>query len=253
MKKTLLLPLLLPFFLALLLATPARGGVLEEIWNKYAPGGKQQEEREEGKRPGRIMGETTGERERIFSFPWRYRSMTYELHYEDSEALARTVYGIALHSGDIDESLAPQRFIDGVLGYHYRTEQICAWLNAVGEKKAPDPALDETLLVGLLLQDRIIGLANGRFTPTGAAGHVLAAAPGKKRPFFLNLRHERLHIYWDEDGAFRENAQKSWEQLSGEEREQALKKFSRYAKDNERQMIEEWAISRAEASSMNLE
>jgi hypothetical protein len=252
--KKILLPSLV--FLVLL-GIPAQGGILEDMWNKYAPAGRQDPAREERKTPGRILGALSEERETIFAFPWRYRSLTYELHYEDSEALARTVYGIALHAGDIDRSLDPEKFVGGVLGYHYKTQQICDWLNAVGKKNvpdpAPDPAMDELLLVGLLLQDRIIGLENGRFSPSGTVSHVLAAAPGKKRPFSVNLRHERMHIYWDEDDTFREKAMHDWEKLSGEEKEQALKKFSRYAKNNERQMIEEWAISRAESSSMSLE
>jgi hypothetical protein len=251
-----LFPLLLLSFFALSV-TPAHGEILEELWNKYAQTGNagtvSHAQKTEKRAPGRLIGKKTPEREKSFKAAWRYRSGTYELHYTDSEALAKTVYGIALFVGDVDKTLDVSRFISGVLGWHYTTRQLCDWLNAVLDKKFEKPELDELVLVGMLLQDRIIGIDEGRFTPTGAASHLLAASPGKKRAFADNLRHERLHTYWDEDKNFRETYTEKWKNLSDEAREQALKKLSRYAAGNEQQLIEEWAVETAESTNLNLE
>ena len=237
--------------LALLAASPCRAGVLEDMWAKYSP--VEETVAGQASAPGRILGKPDREREAAFLYSWRYRAVTYELHYDEPAALARTVYGIALHAGDIDGTLAPERFIGGVLGYHYSTDQVCAWLNDVLDRKSPGPALDETVLVGMLLQDGIIGITDGRFRTAGKIKHILAAAPGKKRQFDTNLRHERLHIFWDEDNAFREQGQEDWKNLSESARAEALKKLARYASGNEKQLIEEWAIARAESSNMNME
>lgn len=223
-------------------------GTLEDIWNAYVP----KSEKPAPPTPGRLIGVSAGERMSAFVENWKYRSTTYELHYDDPAALARTVYDIALHTGDIDKSLAHDRFVKGVLGYHYRTEQICRWFNDVVGAKFPAPTLDEFVLAGLLLQDGIITFNSGRFVPTGKATHVLAAASGKNRPFAANLRHERLHIFWDEDKAFHEKGLQDWQALSPDERAAAKKQLSRYAGDNEKQLIEEWAVSRTEASNIEL-
>jgi hypothetical protein len=203
--------------------------------------------------PGRLLGAPTQEREAAFRFAWRYRAITYELHYDAPAALARTVYGLALHAGDIDGAMTPDLFIRGVLGYHYSLDQVCSWLNDMLDRKNPDTALDEAILVGMLLQDGILRIKDGRFQSTGLVGHVLAAAPGKKRQFDANLRHERLHVFWDEDADFREQSRQDWKNLSESERAQALKSLARYASGNEKQLIEEWAIARAESSNMHIE
>lgn len=237
--------------LALLAATPCRAGVLEDIWTKYAP--KDEAVAGQSSAPGRVLGKSDRDRESVFQYNWRYRSVTYELHYDEPTALARTVYSLALHAGDIDKTLAPERFIGGVLGYHYSTEQVCAWLNDALDRKISSSAFDETVLVGMLLQDGVITLKDGRFQATGKIRHILASAPGKKRQFAANLRHERLHIFWDEDKAFREQGQQDWKNLSESARAEALKQLARYASGNEKQLIEEWAIARAESSNMNIE
>jgi hypothetical protein len=260
MKKCLLL--LCGFLLCA--APPLKGEVLEEIWNKYAPvaeQGKQPAPEQplkaetkvvDAAAPGRLLGVVTPERQKVFAAPWRYRAVTYELHYQEPSALARTVYGIALHARDVDKSLAPAKFVGGVLGYHYTCAQVCDWLNDVLAGNCAAPAMDETVLVGMLLQDRVITVSAGRFAPTGNIAHILAAAPGKQRSFDANLRHERLHTYWDEDKHFREQAQGKWRELAEGERKQALKKLARYAKSNEQQLIEEWAVHQSEFSNMEL-
>lgn len=243
------LPLLV--LLTLLVASPCRAGVLEDMWAKYAP--RDEAVVEQASFPGRVLGKPDQNRETVFRYNWRYRAVTYELHYDEPTALARTVYGLALHSGDIDDTLAPERFIGGVLGYHYSTDQVCAWLNDILDRKSSGPAFDENILVGMLLQDGVIGIKDGRYRTAGKVTHILAAAPGKKRQFDANLRHERLHIFWDEDKAFRDKEQEDWKNLSESARAEALKKLARYASGNQKQLIEEWAIARAESSNMNIE
>ena len=148
---------------------------------------------------------------------------------------------MAIYAGDVDSSLDPQKFIEGVLGYHYRVTQVCAWLNAVVSKKTSSPELDEENLIGVLLSDGVIAIKGGNFVPTGKYSHILAASQGKKRPFSDNLRHERLHVFWDEDSVFRERAQK------------IRKTLHQYAQENEAQLVEEWAVKRAETSRMSIE
>jgi hypothetical protein len=202
--------------------------------------------------PGRIFWDRTEASCRSFAAPWRYREHAYELHYDDSRLLARISYALALHARDIDVSLPVERFLAGVLGFHYSVDQIWAWLNDVTGGKSPDPALDEAVLAGLLLSDRVIAFHKGRFAPTGRVRHVLAASAGKKRSFASTLLHERLHVWWDEDAAFRDRMTKEWQALPEERKGAEKKALSRYAAENETQLLEEWAIKQAELTNMDL-
>jgi len=202
--------------------------------------------------PGRIFWARTEASCSSFAAPWRYREHTYELYYDDSRSLARVAYALALHARDIDLSLPVEKFLGGLLGFHYSVDQICDWLNDVTAGKSPDPALDEAVLAGLLLSDRVIAFHKGRFTPTGRVRHVLAASAGKKRSFASTLLHERLHVFWDEDAAFRERMTREWEALPVERKAAEKKAFGRYASDNEAQLVEEWAIKQAEGTNMDL-
>jgi hypothetical protein len=202
--------------------------------------------------PGRIFWARTEANCRDFTTPWRYRENAYELYYGDSRALARASYALALHARDIDLSLPVEKFLRGVLGFHYSADQICAWLNDVTASLSPDPALDDAVLAGLLLSDRVIAFRNGRFTPAGHVRHVLAASAGKKRSFVSVLLHERLHVLWDEDAAFRERMTKEWQALPAERKAAEKAALSRYAADNEVQLMKEWAIKEAERINMDL-
>jgi len=202
--------------------------------------------------PGRIFWARTEASCRSFAAPWRYREHAYEIYYDDSRSLARVSYALALHARDIDLSLPVETYLRGLLGFHYDVEQICAWLNDVTAGRSPDPALDEAVLAGLLLSDRVIAFHKGRFTPTGRVRHILAASAGKKRPFASTLLHERLHVFWDEDAAFREHMTKEWQNLPEERKAAKKKALSRYASDNEAQLLEEWAIKEAERTNMDL-
>ena len=238
--------------IALLAASPCSAGMLESLWNKYIP-------TEDGRplspppSPVDIQKKNSVELLGTFTHNWKYQSTTHELFYEDHRALARSIYGLAIYAGDVDSSLDPQKFIEGVLGYHYRVTQVCAWLNAVVSKKTSSPELDEENLIGVLLSDGVIAIKGGNFVPTGKYSHILAASQGKKRPFSDNLRHERLHVFWDEDSVFRERAQQEWKTLSEEERQKIRKTLHQYAQENEAQLLEEWAVKRAETSRMSIE
>lgn len=105
----------------------------------------------------------------------------------------------------------------------------------------------------MLLSDGVIAIKGGNFVPTGKYSHILAASQGKKRSFSDNLRHERLHVFWDEDSVFRERAQQEWKTLSEEERQKIRKTLHQYAQENEAQLVEEWAVKRAETSRMSIE
>ena len=245
MKKFLVL-----FLLAVLWAAPARALLLEDLWNKYAPLAPGQQEARQT--PGRVMGAPQGLGTAAFDYYWKYRRRTYELHFDNPAALAGSVYGLALHAGDVSPSLPREKFLGGVLGFHYSVNQICNWLNAVAAKRQTLSA-GESAFVGILLLDGVITMADGGWQGTGKARHVLGAAPGKKRGFAENLRHERLHVFWDEDSAFRARELDAWRKMPEAERAQVRAQLKNYAQDNEPQLIEEWAVKRAEASNMPLE
>ncbi len=232
----------LALFLTFSLASASHGA--EE---KKASGGTS------GATPGKLVGPVTDEMKTLHAQAWRYRAATYELYCDDSQALARTVYGIALHAGDIDASLAPERFIRGARGYHYSVGQMCDWINDLMSKKGEEPRFDELVLLGLLLQDRVVTVREGRFVPTGRIKHVLGAAPGAKRSFADNLRHERLHIFWDENADMRRQTEKQWRALSAAEKDKARKALAQYAQGNEEQLMEEWAIYNAEQSNRDMQ
>lgn len=234
-------------------AMPASAHLLEDLWNKYAPMSspvKQQEAR--GQTPGRILGSAQGQGVSAFGYQWKYRWRTYELHFDDPAMLARSVYGLALHAGDVSPNLPREKFFSGVLGFHYSVNQICAWLNDAAVKRRT-LSEEENQLAGMLMQDGVIAIIKGGWGRTGKADHVLAAAPGKKRSFAENLRHERLHVFWDEDSAFRARETTAWKKLPEAERAQVRGRLKNYAQNNEPQLIEEWAVKRAEASNMPLE
>ena len=157
-----------------------------------------------------------------------------------------------MHAGDISANLPREKFYSGVLGFHYSVSQICAWLNAVMAGQQGLSA-EEGGFVGLLLQDGVVAVANGRWQQGSAITHVLAAAPGKKRTFAANLHHERLHVFWDEDEAFRTRETGAWNGLSQAERDEQREKLKQYNQKNEAQLVEEWAVVRAENSNMPLE
>lgn len=201
--------------------------------------------------PGRLLGGAqTGLA--AFSHAWKYRKTTYELHFDSRQALGRTVYDLALHSGDIAPTVSRERVEAGVEGFHYGIDQICAWLNDLFAGKRETPVRETLLLIGYLLQDQVVVLKEGRFVPGGTIGHVLAAAEGKKHSLQENLQHERLHVFWDEDPAFMKQARKAWITLPASRQEEVRKRFKQYA-DNEELRLEEWAVREAQAGRLTLD
>lgn len=181
-----------------------------------------------------------------FAHAWKFRKQTYELHFDSRQTLGRTVYDLALHSGDIPPSVSRERVEAGVEGFHYGIQQVCSWLNAVFEGQRETPVRETLLFMGYLLRDQVVVLRDGIFEPGKEIKHVLAAAEGRKRSLEENLNHERLHVFWDEDPAFQKQARKAWNALSSSARKAEQDKLKQYA-DNDALRLEEWAVREAQA------
>lgn len=246
MKKLFLLLLLTLFG-----AQSATGHVLEELWNKYSEKGRPAKSAPAVATPGKILGKPQGTGEAAFRYPWKYRSKTYELHFADPAELAQGIYSLAVFAHDVSPDLPREKFYGGVLGFHYSARQIADWLNSVVSRhETLTPK--ENAFAGLMLEEGIIGLGPQGFEPKSAIAHVLGAAPGKKRTFAQNLRHERLHVFWDEDKALRTREEKAWGALEPAQKAQEREALKNYAQDNEAQILEEWAVKRAEKSRMSI-
>ena len=239
--------------------------LVEDLWEKYAPESSESVAppsvtpapagpvQDSGLKPGRdFSAAASGGDSPAFLEPWKYREKTYELHYAEPEKLAQSIYSLALHAGDISADLPREKFLGGVLGFHYSVSQICAWLNDVFAW-SKDLSAEENAFIGLLLQDGVVRVTNGSWHEGPQINHVLGAAPGKRKAFDETLHHERLHVYWDEDEAFRTRETQAWENLSEAERETQRDRLKNYNQNNEQQLIEEWAVIRAENSNMPLE
>lgn len=196
--------------------------------------------------PGRCIGADPALAGFMRQSGWQYRATSYELYFSSPDVLARSVYGLALHSGDVDRSMPLERFVQGVRGFHYNQEQICAWLNAVLAEQTPVHTDEERRLIFWLMQDGVVTIQNGTAAPGGVIHHVLGAAPGKKRSFDATLVHERLHVLWDEDPSFARQSRTRWAGLTETERQAARRQLAAYAQSNEAQLIEEWAVKQAE-------
>ena len=64
-----------------------------------------------------------------------------------------------------------------------------------------------------------------------------------------DLRHEWLHVMWDEDDGFRHSFTAAWESLSQEEREAVFEDLSGYDRSNIPGIIDEWAVQTREMES----
>lgn len=233
-------------------AAPCQGHILEELWDKYSGIAGESPEAQSSasaSTPGVILGKAQGAGEAAFDYPWKFRSSAYEMHFEKPDELARSVYSLALFAHDVSPDIPPDKFYGGVLGFHYSTAQISAWLNnTLANGKSLSPA--ESRLAGRLLLEGILAIGPYGFEPIGGIKHVLGAAPGKKRSFATNLRHERLHVFWDENKEFQQEQIARWQALSDAEKANIRKELKNYAQDNEPQLIEEWAIKNAEKGQM---
>ena len=197
-------------------------------------------------RPGRTIGTDAAIAGFMEKSDWRYRATSYELYFSSSRELARSIYSLALVSGDIDKSMALERFEKGVRGFHYTMDQLCKWIDAVLHGDLPTQTNEERQFILWLVEDRVVKVVNGKSAPAGIIHHVLGASPGKKRSFVTTLTHERLHVLWDEDPAFADNARKKWDTLTDAEKIDIRKTLTAYAQSNEAQLMEEWTIYQAE-------
>ncbi len=200
------------------------------------------------KSPGRIIYKHLGEKESSFNYNWKYRKSTYELHFASSEKLAKSIYGLAVFTADVSKEVPLSKFKKGVQGFHYNVHQVCDWINS----KNLNLSYDESWLLGLLIADGVIVLSDGKFIPSNKIKHILGAGPGRKRSFEQNLRHERLHVFWDEDKKFREVWKDRWNKMAKEQKENEIKNLKNYNQNNPNQIIEEWAIYNAEKEDYNI-
>lgn len=197
--------------------------------------------------PGKKIQKSLGTNESDFNYDWKYRKQSYEMHFENSTKLASAIYSLALYSKDITKEIPYEKFVKNVQGFHYSVSQICDWLN----HNSGQLSSDECWLIGCLIYDGVVSIKNGVFTPNSKIKHVLGAAPGKKRTFALNLRHERLHVFYDQDKNFKTKYVNKWKSLTEEQKDNEKKKLKNYNSSNEAQLIEEWAIYIAEKNKFS--
>jgi len=234
--------------LLLALAAPAWAGI-SPLWDKYISLYEaNQPNHETTTFQGRVLGNWSERPSSLFNAVWPYRHNSYELLCADAATLARLIYGLALHAKDLDPSVDLARFERGAQGFHYGVDQITAWANDLLHGKFPLHSAQELALLGWLVEDGVLRAQDGALLPTGMAAHVLGAAPGKSRGLALNLDHERLHVLWDEDEAFRAERQAAWQALSDADKEAVYARLKGYDRTNQPQIIEEWAVYNAETT-----
>ena len=198
--------------------------------------------------PGRVLCDRQNMSE--FIRRWKCRGSSYELHYKDRAELARTVYDLAVHAGDIDASVSRERVEAGVEGFHYSSQQVCAWIEEV--LHGASVSREAMVFIGYLLYDGVIVFDGGRCKPGAGIRHVLAAAPGKKRSFKENIDLERLHVLWDEDPSFRAKAQAAWAILPEPDKVDVQHRLRAYANDLQLR-LEEWAVREVEQKKLDIE
>jgi len=232
---------------------------LKELWEKYSSLIKTNQisvsdeilDSEKKQFPGIIKGGNPyGEGESAFNYKWKYRSETYEMHFDSPSNLAASIFNLAIFSGDIEKSFPKDVFVKGVQGFHYSLDQICNWLNdpSTNVEKLSD---EELAFIGTIIADKLIVSEAQKYKKgREEINHILGASPGKKRSFDSNLRHERLHVFWDNDPSFREIWINKWNNLSPDEQQIIFKKMKKYYQKNVDQIIVEWAIKENEKNSL---
>lgn len=200
--------------------------------------------------PGRTIGAVPAYAgESAFTYNWPYRAQTYELVFAQSAELAASIYSLAISAGDISKDVSRERFLRGVSGFHYSLQQVLDFVNGADFSQLHP---EEHALISWLQDDGVIARnAEGQYQAgTSGIKHILGAAPGKKRSYELNLKHERLHVYWDQDEALQRTWQERYSALSANEKSAVHKKLKQYNQDNEPQLIEEWAVGELEHQAL---
>lgn len=224
---------------------PSRQESLRQIWERYSP----EREQFQGtplELPGRLVGNSPELRAFAAASHWTWRGVSYELYFASAPELARAIYGLALDSGDVPADMPLERFERAVQGFHYSLAQVCHWANKVLRDQMRTHTVEERVLFDWLLVDGVINIKSGSVFPSEIIRHVLGAAGGAKRSFRTNLIHERMHIIWDEDRAFKAEALARWQGQSATEKEAAFASLPGYNRNNEPQLVEEWAVKAAE-------
>ncbi|WP_202108424.1 hypothetical protein [Succinivibrio dextrinosolvens] len=234
--------------------------VLEDVWNKYVPSADTEytvfkEFDSITSFPGRIFGTVqVNSKESDFNYPWKYRDICYEIHYENSQELARAIYSLAVFTHDVDSDFPRDKFVKNVLGCHYSLSEVVNWINySIGMNIDFNKAT--VRFINALVEDGVIKKEQGIFIKNSSSKvqNFVAASAGKNRPFDVNLRHERLHVFWDLDEGFFNSYTAKWKSLKGKELEKAKEIVKNYAQDNEKLLIEEWAIKLAENGEISIE
>lgn len=192
--------------------------------------------------PGLIVGEWPERPDALFCEDWPFRTTTYEIFFASKKLVGRTIYGLALFTRDLDPNVSLERFEKGAGGFHYNIGQIVEWANAVDENRQKVYTLEERRFFEKLLQDGVLRKEDGKVVSTGLIAHVLGVAPLKNRNLELNLSQERTHVMWDEDPSFRQHYIDKWKTLSDADKEEVYKELKGYNRENEAQIIEEWAV-----------
>ena len=198
--------------------------------------------------PGRLPAHAPPAVQELFFAQSKARHLSYEILFPQQRMLGLAVFALALHAGDVPRDTKPQRFFKGVQGFHYSVAQVCAWRADLPHSLKglpPESAQAALWLARLLEEDQVIHKVAGKWQGTGGIVHVLGAARGEKRSLARNLRHERLHVLWDEDQDMRKEARAAWEALLPTEQEKAVRALQGYAADKAL-LLEEWAVRRLE-------
>lgn len=239
-----------PLQLAFIPVPPARAASLDELWERFSAARRPESNpgipAGELAFPGRHVGGSPELAAFVQRSGWQYRQVTYELYFDSGAELARSIYSLALLQLDVGPEVTLERFERGVQGFHYSLAQVVEWAEFTVKDRSKARTDAELRLLDWLLADGVVALQGGKVVDTGKVRHIVGAAPGKKRAFALNLRHERLHVYWDENAEFAARARVAWAGLDARGREEAFARLKGYARDNEAQIIEEWAVFAAE-------
>lgn len=198
--------------------------------------------------PGRMSADLSEADQRLFYQAWPGRSVSYEILLKNKASLAAMVCGLAYFTGDLSTRVPLTRCLRGIQGFHYPIGQIRDWAQALFEgrfeHRNQDP--ERRLIDWLVAAKALIRTPRGYRAGSGI-DHVCGAAPGKKRTLKLNLTHERLHVLWDLDPAFKARNTKIW-RANPEIRERFARENRGYADQPESQQLEEWAVRRFETN-----
>ncbi len=200
--------------------------------------------------PGWIAGDWSERPEALFREAWVHRSTTCEILFPSQKEIAHTIYGLALFTKDLDRAVTLERFSKGAMGFHYSIKQIIEWATAVTTEDWEIRTREEEILLTYLISEGILVKKNGGFVAGRGIKHIVGAAAGNKRNLPLNLKHERLHVLWDENLRFKVKWVSKWEALNEDQRAAVFEKLKGYNREDEMLIIEEWAVRQNEARSL---